>query len=123
MEWTRKKKTYLVLGSKPWNRRAFDETLPQAPVREVHSFEVPASTKGAFRQLEPSSDPNVFLDVSHTTEANIAAIECCESEADKFSHPRTPEALRATATQWGRVVGCAAVGACEPVRSVRLQAN
>ena len=53
----------------------------------------------------------------------FAAIEGYKSERGKLSHPRSPEAMGAMATRWGSVVGCAAVGAFEPVRSVRLQAN
>lgn len=123
MEWTCKKETYLVVGSKPWNRRTFDETLRQPPVREIHAFDVPASTESAFQRLEPSFRLNVFVEVTHTIEARIAVIECYESEADRFSHPRSPEALGAMTTRWGSVVGYAAVGAFELVCSFRLQAN
>jgi N-acetylglucosamine malate deacetylase 1 len=91
------------------------------PVREIYAFEVPSSTEWAFQRLEPSFRPNVFVDVTRTIEAKIAAMECYESEARKFPHPRSPEALRAIATRWGSVVGCGAAEAFELVRSVRLQ--
>jgi len=89
------------------------------PVRDIYAFEVPSSTEWAFQRLEPSFCPNVFVDVTSTLEAKIAAMECYESEARKFPHPRSPEALRAIATRWGSVVGCGAAEAFELVRSIR----
>ena len=89
------------------------------PVREIYAFEVPSSTEWAFQRIEPSFRPNVFVDVTRTLEAKIAAMECYESEARKFPHPRSPEALRALAMRWGSVAGCAAAEAFELVRSIR----
>jgi len=90
------------------------------PVRELYSFEVPSSTEWAFHRLEPCFRPNVFVDVTRTLEAKIAAMECYGTEARKFPHPRSPEALRAIAMRWGSVCGCGAAEAFELVRSVRL---
>lgn len=92
-------------------------------VREIYAFEVPSSTEWAFQQLQPSFRPNVFVDVARTLELKIAAMECYKSEARKFPHPRSPEALRALAVRWGSVVGCAAAEAFELVRSIRPQAD
>ncbi len=89
------------------------------PVREIYAFEVPSSTEWAFQRIEPSFRPNVFMDITRTLEAKIAAMECYETEARRFPHPRSPEALRALATRWGTVVGCAAAEAFELVRSIR----
>jgi LmbE family N-acetylglucosaminyl deacetylase len=89
-------------------------------VREIYSFEIPSSTEWAFQRLEPCFRPNVFVDVTRTLEAKIAAMGCYESEARKFPHPRSPEALRAIAMRWGSVCGCGAAEAFELVRSVRL---
>lgn len=88
-------------------------------VREIYAFEVPSSTEWAFQRIEPSFRPNVFVDVTQTIATKIAAMECYESEARKFPHPRSPEALQALAMRWGSVVGCAAAEAFELVRSVR----
>ncbi len=102
-------------------RAVLTATRPMAgqPVREIYAFEVPSSTEWAFQRLEPAFRPNVFVDVGRTIETKIAAMECYESEARKFPHPRSPEALRALATRWGSVVGCNAAEAFELVRSVR----
>ncbi|MGO9088649.1 MAG: PIG-L deacetylase family protein [Candidatus Sulfotelmatobacter sp.] len=96
---------------------------PGQPVREIYAFEVPSSTEWAFQRIEPSFRPNVFVDVTRTLEAKIAAMECYESEARKFPHPRSPEALRALAMRWGSVAGCAAAEAFELVRSIRPAAG
>ena len=91
------------------------------PVREIYAFEVPSSTEWAFQRMNQPFRPNVFMDVSSTLESKIAAMECYASEARKFPHPRSPEALRAIATRWGTVAGCAAAEAFELVRAIRLQ--
>jgi LmbE family N-acetylglucosaminyl deacetylase len=103
------------------HRAVLTATRPVAghPVRDIYAFEVPSSTEWAFQRLEPVFRPNVFVDVSRTLDAKIAAMECYESEARKFPHPRSPQALRATAMRWGSVAGCGAAEAFELVRSVR----
>jgi LmbE family N-acetylglucosaminyl deacetylase len=94
---------------------------PGQPVREIYAFEVPSSTEWAFQRIEPSFRPNVFVDITRTIEAKIGAMQCYETEARKFPHPRSPEALRAIAMRWGSVCGCGgAAEAFELVRSVRL---
>jgi len=103
------------------HRAVLTATRPMAGqvVREIYAFEVPSSTEWAFQRIEPSFRPNVFVDITKTIEAKIAAMECYETEARKFPHPRSPEALRALASRWGSVVGCAAAEAFELVRAVR----
>jgi LmbE family N-acetylglucosaminyl deacetylase len=107
------------------HRAVLTATRPMAgdPVREIYAFEVPSSTEWAFQQLEPSFQPNVFVDVTRTLDAKIAAMECYESERRKYPHPRSPEALRAIAMRWGSVAGCGAAEAFELVRSIRRQAD
>jgi len=107
------------------HRAVLTATRPVAgqTVREIYAFEVPSSTEWAFQRIEPSFRPNVFVDVTATLDAKIAAMECYESEARKFPHPRSPEALRAIAMRWGSVVGCDAAEAFELVRSVRPQVD
>lgn len=107
------------------HRAVLTATRPMAgqPVREIYAFEVPSSTEWAFQRIEPAFRANVFVDVTATLEAKIAAMECYESEARKFPHPRSPEALRAIAKRWGSVVGYAAAEAFELVRSIRPQSD
>jgi LmbE family N-acetylglucosaminyl deacetylase len=103
------------------HRAVLTATRPVAAhtVRDIYAFEVPSSTEWAFQRLEPVFRPNVFVDVSRTIEAKVAAMECYESEARKFPHPRSPQALRAAAMRWGSVAGCGAAEAFELVRSIR----
>jgi LmbE family N-acetylglucosaminyl deacetylase len=103
------------------HRAVLTATRPIAgqPVLEIYAFEVPSSTEWAFQRIELSFRPNVFVDITRTLEAKIAAMECYESEKREFPHPRSPEALRAIATRWGSVVGCGAAEAFELVRSIR----
>jgi LmbE family N-acetylglucosaminyl deacetylase len=93
---------------------------PGQPVREIYTFEVPSSTEWAFQRLEQPFRPNVFVDVAGTLETKIAALRCYKTEACRFPHPRSPEALRAIAARWGSVVGCQEAEAFELIRSVRL---
>jgi LmbE family N-acetylglucosaminyl deacetylase len=95
--------------------------LEGQPVKEIYAFEVPSSTEWAFQRLEPSFRPNVFVDITRTLEAKISAMECYETEARKFPHPRSPEALRAIGMRWGSVAGCGAAEAFELLRAVRPQ--
>jgi len=107
------------------HRAVLTATRPVAghPVREIYAFEVPSSTEWSWQRLEPVFRPNVFVDVTRTLEAKIAAMECYETEARKFPHPRSPEALRAIAMRWGSVAGCGAAEAFELVRSVHPRAD
>ena len=103
-------------------RAVLTATRPIAgqPVREIYAFEVPSSTEWAFQHLAPPFRPNVFVDVERTLEAKIAAMQCYETEARVFPHPRSPEALRAIAMRWGSAAGCSAAEAFELVRSIRV---
>jgi LmbE family N-acetylglucosaminyl deacetylase len=107
------------------HRAVLTGTRPMAGhcVRDVYAFEVPSSTEWAFQRLEPSFRPNVFVDITESLEAKIAALACYDTETRTFPHPRSPEALRAIATRWGSVVGLPAVEAFELIRSVRPPAN
>ena len=80
---------------------------------------MPSSTEWAFGQFQPAFRPNVFVDISTTLETKVQAMALYESEAWPFPHPRSPEALRATARRWGSTVGVEAAEAFELVRHMR----
>jgi LmbE family N-acetylglucosaminyl deacetylase len=107
------------------HRAVLTATRPMAGqlVREIYAFEVPSSTEWSFQGVQPAFRPNMFVDIAATVEAKIAAMACYETEARKFPHPRSAEALRAIATRWGSVCGCEAAEAFELVRSVHLRDN
>lgn len=92
--------------------------LASQVVREIYAFEVPSSTDWAFGRLGPFR-PNYFVDVTATLATKISAMESYRSERREFPHPRSPEALAATARRWGSVVGCEAAEAFELVRSIK----
>jgi LmbE family N-acetylglucosaminyl deacetylase len=88
-------------------------------VLDVYAFEVPSSTEWSFQQFMPSFRPNVFVDITHTLDIKVQAMSLYDTEVRLFPHPRSPEAIRAIARQWGTVVGCEAAEPFELIRSVR----
>lgn len=93
--------------------------LKDNPVKEIYAFEVPSSTEWSFQRFEPSFRPNVFVDISDTLNIKIKALSLYETEIRTFPHPRSPEAIQATAHRWGSVVGCKAAEAFELIRAIR----
>jgi LmbE family N-acetylglucosaminyl deacetylase len=88
-------------------------------VRDIYAFEVPSSTEWSFQRMEPIFRPNVFVNIGNTLKTKIQALSYYETEARKFPHPRSAQALGAIAQRWGSVVGCGAAEAFELIRSVR----
>jgi LmbE family N-acetylglucosaminyl deacetylase len=88
-------------------------------VRDLYAFEVSSSTEWALQAFQPVFRPNVFADVSETIERKVEAMESYRSERRPFPHPRSPEALRATARRWGSVAGADYAEAFELIRSIR----
>lgn len=78
-------------------------------LKRVAVFETPSSTEWGAPHEGSGFRPNLFVDVSATLDAKIAAIECYESELRPYPHPRSARALRERAAYWGSVVGRAAV--------------
>lgn len=91
---------------------------PGCIVRKVYAYEVPSSTEWSFQRFEPRFEPNVFLDIANTMERKIEAMQIYESEARRWPHPRSPEALRTIAKKWGSVTGLEAVEAFQLIRHV-----
>ena len=87
-------------------------------MKEILYFEVPSSTDWAFQGVAPAFRPNVFVDVAGTLQVKLDAMACYDTEARTFPHPRSPEALRATALRWGSVAGCHAAEAFELARAI-----
>jgi LmbE family N-acetylglucosaminyl deacetylase len=90
-----------------------------SPVQRIYAYEVPSSTEWAFQSFTPLFKPNSFVDIGNTLEAKIEALKLYDSEIRDFPHPRSPEALRASARRWGSVVGLDAAEAFEVVREIR----
>jgi LmbE family N-acetylglucosaminyl deacetylase len=75
------------------------------PVKQILTFEVPSSTEWAFPIHKTIFSPNVFTGIGDAINAKIDAMQMYETERRAYPHPRSPEALRATAIKWGSVVG------------------
>jgi LmbE family N-acetylglucosaminyl deacetylase len=103
------------------HRATMTATRPVAgcSVRTVYSYEVGSSSEWAFQQFSPAFQPNVFMDISGSLEMKIQAMQTYESEVRPFPHPRSPEAIRATAQRWGSVVGVSAAEAFQCIRDIR----
>jgi LmbE family N-acetylglucosaminyl deacetylase len=78
-------------------------------IRRLATFETPSSTEWGWPFQSDAFAPNLFIDVSGTLEAKVAALECYESELREYPHPRSARAIRERAAYWGSVVGKEAV--------------
>lgn len=88
--------------------------------REILAYEVPSSTDWSFQDFEPSFEPTVFTGISGSPlERKLEAMAAYGGEVRDYPHPRSPEALRAIAKNWGSTAGIPAAEAFELVRSIR----
>lgn len=77
----------------------------------VAMYETPTETHLFPGSLYPPFSPNMWVDVSDTIEAKLTAWGCYRSQHQQGPTPRSPEALRATATARGAEIGTAAAEA------------
>ena len=87
---------------------------PGGTVRSVLSFEVPSSTDWAFGSIAPFR-PTVFVDITDTLTAKLAALDVYADEARPAPHARSRDAVDHAARRWGSTVG---VDAAEPFQLV-----
>jgi LmbE family N-acetylglucosaminyl deacetylase len=85
-------------------------------VRRFLVFETPSSTEWAWPLPDGAFTPNVFVDVSATLDAKVAALECYGSELRDYPHPRSARAIRERAAFWG---SCMGMPAAEPFMLLR----
>jgi LmbE family N-acetylglucosaminyl deacetylase len=85
-------------------------------LRRFVVFETPSSTEWGGPGSGARFEPNLYVDVSGTLDAKLAAIECYESELRDYPHPRSSRALRERAAYWGSTVG---LNYAEPFRLLR----
>ena len=93
--------------------------MSDCPVRGVYAYPVASSSEWAFQQFSPAFSPSLFQDIGETLELKVKAMQLYESEARPFPHPRSPEALRATARHWGSNVGLSAAEPFQIIREIR----
>ena len=78
-------------------------------IQRLGVFETPSSTEWAWPLADGVFSPNLFVDVSETISAKVAAMECYDVELRDYPHPRSVLALRQRAAFWGSHVGRDAV--------------
>jgi N-acetylglucosamine malate deacetylase 1 len=70
-------------------------------------YETPSCTEQSPAPGIFGFQPNVFSDISDYLDIKLKALACYETEARKFPHPRSPEAVRALAMKRGAEAGYA----------------
>jgi LmbE family N-acetylglucosaminyl deacetylase len=104
------------------HRIAFEATLTAARptagcgVKELYLFEIPSSTEWSFGRIGGIFNPNVFFDISRYIGKKLEAMKKYAGEVRAFPHPRSSEAIEATARRWGSVAGVSQAEAFELVR-------
>lgn len=68
-------------------------------------FETPSSTEWAWPFGDSALAPNLYVDITATIDAKLAAMECYDSELREYPHPRSRRALIERAAYWGSQVG------------------
>jgi LmbE family N-acetylglucosaminyl deacetylase len=91
--------------------------LSDSPVKWLYAYEVASSTEWSFQSFAPRFQPNVFFDITGFVEKKVSAMQVYESEARKFPHPRSAEALMSLAGHWGAAIGVHAAEAFQLVRA------
>lgn len=77
-------------------------------IKLVAMYETPTETHLLPASLYPAFSPNMWVDISDTVDAKLAAWSCYKSQQQNGRTPRSPEALRALAVMRGGEIGTAA---------------
>lgn len=87
-------------------------------VKEVYAYEVPSETHWNAPYLEPGFLPNVWIDISQTLEAKLAALRCYKSQMKEFPDVRSVEAVEALAKLRGSQMSMRAAEAFVLIRKL-----
>lgn len=93
--------------------------LPDHPVRQILSFEVPSSTEWQTPEPSLAFVPNWFVDIAEVYELKQKALEAYAEEMRDFPHARSFKALEALATWRGASVGVPVAEAFKLERKVQ----
>ncbi len=85
-------------------------------VKEIYSFEIPSSTEWSF---SVTFSPNVFYNIKNTLSLKIRAMLKYTSEIKKYPHPRSVEAIKNIAENWGIKSGFKSAEAFHLVRLMK----
>jgi len=84
----------------------------------ILAYETVSETNWSAPYLAPSFQPNLFVDISRTLEAKLAAFSCFASQVRPFPNERSLETLRALAMIRGSCVNREAAEAFVVIREV-----
>ena len=80
--------------------------IKEEVVKTILTFETPSGTEWRASSDPKQFIPNLFIEVSEKNiEAKIKGMESYEFEKRQYPHPRSPEALKIKAQNWGITVG------------------
>jgi LmbE family N-acetylglucosaminyl deacetylase len=85
--------------------------IPGTGVRALYAYEVASSTEWAFGKFAPAFAPDTFVDIGHSLELKLKAMQAYASELREFPHPRSVRAMRGQCEDRGARVGLAAAEA------------
>lgn len=89
-------------------------------ITSIITFETPSSTEWQASVEPRRFIPNLFVKVTiENIQAKINGMECYQFERRSYPHPRSPEALKLRAQNWGVNVGCEFAEAFCVVRSIK----
>jgi LmbE family N-acetylglucosaminyl deacetylase len=84
-------------------------------LRTVLAFDTASSTEWAYPR---TFNPDTWVDISRTLQRKLDAMACYQSEVCQYPHPRSLEALRVRAANWGSQVAAVAAEVFMTVRTV-----
>lgn len=85
--------------------------------KKILCFEVASSTEWAPPFLSYSFTPNEFVDITKTMDKKLKAMSEYKTEVKKYPHPRSMEAIKLYAEQWGTKIKIK--GYAEPFEVIR----
>lgn len=97
--------------------RLFQRRESIAPLRSLHTMEIPSSTDWSFPKAGPSFEPNEYISIDHTIDRKIEALRCYRNVMRPFPHPRSEEAVRGLAAVRGGECGLGLAEAFQTVFS------
>lgn len=92
---------------------------PGNSVKALHFFEIPSSSEWRPATSAPPFVPNLYIDISETLDAKLAALEVYSRELRSFPHPRSKRGVEALARWRGVTAGVSAAEAFIIGREIR----
>ncbi len=87
-------------------------------IRLIAAYEVISETPWTAPGIEPTFNPNWFVDITEFVDDKLEAMACYESQVQPFPKPRSLEALRSLALYRGSIVGTGYAECFQIIRSL-----